>query len=226
MAEVEKIMIKSNEFEPEWVTVGETPIGELKVKKWIPYKEKEQMARSIAFFVMNMDEDSDTVVVSHNLGLLKEFMFISNYTNIEAELEDEKTAMDLMELVTDWLSSTGLRKKAYEVADEDFSMVEEMLDQMIGAYMDAFDATHSLAGRVKKSFAEVLNGESLGDTIAKSEDVTEKMGELLKAFTDIKTKSEEEMETSEENAVAQIPMKGGLLDLNGTQVDIRKKEDN
>ena len=213
---MENIVIKTNKFDEEWVDVGETSIGMLKVRKWIPFTEKESMARAIAYMSISEDKDSETVVVSHLIGLIREFMFIATYANVEAEIEGNETAMDTLLAASDWLSSTGLREKAYEAAEEDMGIVDSMTWDIIKEYKATYDATHSLATRVKKSFGDLLNGGSPAEILAGTEEMTAKLGEMLKVIGELKENVGKE---------GGIPMKGGLLDLNGLQLDIRKKED-
>lgn len=209
-SEMSKIVIRSAEIEPEWVDVGETPEGILKVRPWVPYKTKEEIALALAMMCLSEDEDNDIVLISHKLVLLKEFLFIANYTNIEIDLGHEVEIEELVRTACDWLMSTGLRDKARAIAEKDLEIVNEILWTAIDAYMDAYDGGHSLSGRIKKTFREILNGESLIETLSGSEEWIQRLGELLRAYS----KDKEEKK---------IPIMGGRLDLNGLQVDIRKK---
>ena len=221
MAEVEMITITSKEFDPGWVTVGQTSIGELKVRKWIPYAEKERLGLAMAMICANEDTDNEMILLSHKMVLLREFLFLANYTNVEIDIPsegEEETQMnseELMETVVDWFASTGLQEEAKRVAEKDWDIVEEIMWMMIDAYTDAYENSHSLASRVKKSLGDILSGESIGETIGSSEEVVQKMTEFMKSYLASDGKKES----------GKIPMMGGLIDLNGVQVDVRKKAD-
>lgn len=213
--EITNVVLKANmQIEPEWVEIGELSDGQkVMCKKHIPYADKESLAMSLASTTLYEDEKNEVCYFNYKTPLYETYLFVMAYTNLLVDYEE--IPEHAMEFVFDQLVYTGIYEKMMEVIEDDLAYVYEIYDRLCESVKTLFDNSHSLSTRVKKSFSSILDGEDMVDTLAKTEEATASMEELLKAYDKIQ---------SVQAVTDKIPIKDGVLNIGGVKVDLKKKD--
>lgn len=155
----------------EWSVVN---IGtqEVKVKKQITYKEKQELAQEYASAVCVIDEKQELAYEMYDVKAVWVYLFCKYYTNIDVE-EFELDMDVLYDSLLPYMSDlTG-------VCVDDYCDAKEIADEYIYRTFEFYDKQHCLGQKIKVALGGILNGEDLLKTIAESRAVNEEMISLL-----------------------------------------------
>ena len=213
--EIEKVLVRKEMMpEEEWVEIGKLPDGQkIMCKKHISYGDKESLALGLASLTVVRDYKNEACYISYKKTLIETTLFVAYYTNLEVESED--SSEDVMNFIFNYVVSSGIYDAMMDVIKPDLEFVYEIYYNTCDVITTLFDGDYSLSGKVKKTFSSILDGEDMIDSIAKTEEVTGKIEELLRTYQAAQVADIEK---------GVIPIKDGVLNIGGKQFDLRKKE--
>ena len=158
---------------------------DFKACSFIPYSQKEEMAKKLAQSTVICDADGCSYM-SYLYDLSRMFLIAEYYTNIDTSdwnTEEGRTAIfDYMTRYGDELMSRYEKMCENEAFKHDIEIVDNIYGRMYGALAFKHEHTSSLSYKIGKAFESVLNDQDIVKTLAQSRDVSEKMIEMLKVF--------------------------------------------
>lgn len=212
---MEKVIIKADMIpEVEWYEIGKTPDGQqIMCRNRLSYEEKESLALALASVALYEDEVSEVCFGNYKYPMFECVLQTMYYTNLVGD--NETIDGKAVEQIFDYVTSTKLYDDIRRIIDDDWFYIYEIYEIALASAKEVFNNEHSLSTKVKRSFASILNGEDIADTIARTEEATSSMEELLKAYDAVNTIAK---------TTDKIPIKDGVLNIGGTKLDQRKKE--
>ncbi len=126
-----------------------------------------------------MDEDCGIAYEGYNAELIRAFLILCHYTDME--LAEYDTAEGRRE-VYDIVASHGLWPEIMKIMDDDLADVEGICYRLMHSVKRSFEQKHSLEHRFSKVFESLLGTENLADTIARAEGLNSKLIDMLGAL--------------------------------------------
>lgn len=123
-----------------------------------------------------MDEDSGIAYEGYNAELIRAFLILCHYTDME--LAEYDTAEGRRE-VYDIVASHGLWPEIMKIVDDDLGDVEGICYRLMHSAKRSFEQKHSLEYRFGKVFESLLGTENLADTVARAEGLNSKLIDML-----------------------------------------------
>lgn len=160
-------------YTPEEV---EVEVGGVKVavKKHIPLEDKIKMAQEMVENWTIISQDVPVLTKGHLYIVTKLYQTLRYYTNIE--MEDAEPSD-----VFDWAVGVGLDDKVDLITEDDLYYVEWMADTLFNNIQKKFEKENSLEHAVHTTFASILNGEDITETLVKATAVRDDMIDLIGA---------------------------------------------
>ena len=129
--------------------------------------------------VMVFDEESGIAYEGYNAELLRAFLILVYYTDLD--LADYDT-MEGRQLVYDALSTHGLWDNILQIVNEDMRVVAAICTQLMEASKRNFEHKYTMEYKLRKVFDSLLGTENLVETIAKAEGLNSKLIDLMGAM--------------------------------------------
>ncbi|MBP3647553.1 MAG: hypothetical protein J6K55_14140 [Clostridia bacterium] len=127
---------------------------------------------------MVFDEDSGIAYDSYNSELIRVFLILAHYTDLDLSAYD--TPEGRYEIY-DILATNGLLREIMDIVEYDMDDVESIMHKVQCAAKRDFETKHSLGYRVGKAFESLLGTENLTETVAKAEKLNSKLIDMLAA---------------------------------------------
>ena len=128
---------------------------------------------------MVFDEESGIAYEGYNAELLRAFLILVYYTDLD--LADYDT-MEGRQLVYDALSTHGLWDNILQIVNEDMRVVAAICTQLMEASKRNFEHKYTMEYKLRKVFDSLLGTENLVETIAKAEGLNSKLIDLMGAM--------------------------------------------
>lgn len=126
-----------------------------------------------------MDEESGIAYEGYNAELIRAFLILCHYTDMElAEYDTVEGRREIYDIVT----SHDLWTEIMKITGKDLVDVEDICCRLMHSAKQSFEQKHSLAYRVGKVFESLLGTENLADTIARAEGLNSKLIDMLGAL--------------------------------------------
>lgn len=156
-----------------------------KVKAYLPYKEKVECAKELVSRAAVFDE-SGVAYWGHLKDAVYCLFFLKAYTNMDmSAYESEEGLMRLMDEDTTIGSENAKLQSFMWGAHEDWKEVCKLAETMFANAAKVHEKQCSLEMKIKESFAFLLDGKDLTETLAQAKDVNEQMidhlGEIAQA---------------------------------------------
>lgn len=129
--------------------------------------------------VMVFDEESGVAYEGYNAELMRAFLILVYYTDLD--LADYDT-QEGRQLIYDVLASNKLWDKILGIVSEDMQVVTSICMQLEQASRRNFERKQSMDYKLGKVFESLLGTENLVETIAKAEGLNSKLIDLLGAM--------------------------------------------
>ena len=129
--------------------------------------------------VMVFDEESGVAYEGYNAELMRAFLILVYYTDLD--LADYDT-QEGRQLIYDVLASNKLWDKILGIVGEDMQVVASICMQLEEASRRNFERKQSMDYKLGKVFESLLGTENLVETIAKAEGLNSKLIDLLGAM--------------------------------------------
>lgn len=148
---------------------------EVKVKNWIPYKDKVSAAEDIVAIATIMDENLGVMCWTYLFPAANMYVRLKYYTEYDvSKFDGEDWLNDVMDAVDKYDMSDFL-----EFVNEDFSNVTKIAYDMMATVKELFEKEHSLAHKAMQSFAFLFDGKDVTETLAEAREVSEQMIDVL-----------------------------------------------
>lgn len=158
------------------VMIGDTAI---QVRNILRQHEREMLAMDISTVTLIFDEKSGLVYEGYNRDVMRMMCMLRYYTNLDVEPYDTAEGHYLL---YDMLAATGVLEQIIEITHDDMEHVQKIFELLKESAQRVFEHTHTLPFQIQQSFASVLNGEDLSETLAKASTVNNQMVDMLGAF--------------------------------------------
>lgn len=176
---MEKIKIGKQAKEPHVSTFVGQDGATVYVKHCLPYEEKERFAIEWATLTFAVNEETSVVYIAYNQDLVKTFLTVKYYTNIDVSDYDKN---DRWHEVYDYVLFNGLLDDINTVVQKDMDLIQSIYYRMYSVMDETERVANSLSHKIKKSFSSILTDEDITETLAKSEIINEKMIDMLGVF--------------------------------------------
>ena len=154
----------------------QTADGTIRIRRILPWEEKEQMAQDYAAAAIVFDEEGGIAYEGYNAELIRSFLILRYYTDID--LKESDTPQGRYE-VYDAVASYELWPQIVEVVAEDLAQVDRIACRIVDAAKCSFERKHALEHQIGKLLKGLLGTESLTETISKAEGLNSKLIEML-----------------------------------------------
>lgn len=149
---------------------------ETRVRKYLTYKEKLDTASELVERATVCDREAGICYEGHLTSAMIRFMQVKAYTELDVTKYEGEDG--LCELMDAWHEYSEDMDAFEETIDRDWYGdygVEALADQMRSNITRLFETMHSLPYKIATSFAFLLNGNDLTDSLAKASGVNEQM---------------------------------------------------
>ena len=179
------------------VLVGEET---LTVRNHIPLEEKIKMVNELAGYVLMVDDENEVILENHTERVGTVYFVMKYYT--DADLTDAEPAD-----VYDWVVNNDAWDKISDWVGNDLFEVHEMQFAMQKNIEKAYEKEHSLGTAFRKSFGFLFNREDLAETLARTQEVSDQMLEVVGRLNEAGRKPD-----------------GGRVNVGGNIISIGKKK--
>lgn len=126
-----------------------------------------------------MDEESGIAYEGYNAELIRAFLILLHYTDMElAEYDTPEGRHEIYDMI----ASHDLWKEIMKIVDDDLGDVDSICYRLMCSAKRNFEQKHSLAYKVGRVFESLLGTENLADTIAHAEGLNSKLIDMLSAL--------------------------------------------
>lgn len=126
-----------------------------------------------------MDEESGIAYEGYNAELIRAFLILLHYTDMElAEYDTSEGRHEIYDMI----ASHDLWKEIMKIVDDDLGDVDSICYRLMCSAKRNFEQKHSLAYKVGRVFESLLGAENLADTIAHAEGLNSKLIDMLGAL--------------------------------------------
>lgn len=125
-----------------------------------------------------MDEESGIAYEGYNAELIRAFLILCHYTDMELAYDTAEGRREVYDIV----ASHGLWPEIMKIVDDDLGDVEGICYRLMHSAKRSFEQKHSLEYRFGMVFESLLGTENLANTVARAEGLNSKLIDMLGAL--------------------------------------------
>lgn len=171
-----KIEVDYEKLAEEYTEIELRDGSTLKMKKVLPFKQKEQLAIDLANYIMIGDEEAGACYPKYIRDAIEAYLVLKYYS----DLETEEYSIEYVEKVADWMCTQGLTVYAL-TRETDFSWVDSMVTYITDGVSAHIHGVNSLQGQIGRIIQSITGEKGLVDEMAKSTELNEQMISMIGA---------------------------------------------
>lgn len=183
---MEKITIDTNIAESPYSPIGKIGDKSVEAKKYLSYKEKEDVAYAMVELGSFIDEEYGLMIDMVGHKAIEYILIVGAYTNIDTSAwMTPENAKELYAL----LQREGIVDALEEHASKDLSILYDLYFDVLDGVQQKIHAEHSLEQKVLKALGGILGDESFAETVSKSEGINSFLVNAFMALNNGKNES-------------------------------------